>query len=336
MDTEYLRRSKEWEIGPDMSELAKKANALFQFLVNQGELIEADEDTKERMEALASRKFTMEKEIEEDPNPRPELVRQIEQIDEELNELYEEFSDVYNIELDDEDYSGWDISSFNVEKLGQRYMVGDEYDMENAAEKYLEQLYDDIGYSHLPDWILEDALDKDGVVYYFKEMFSDEVYNNPEDYLQEQGKDFSQEQKKFYDSHKLESNALLKRILKLSEGLKNEPEGEREDQMRELIKKLEDKYFGLIEKMDEIEAEPEGEYKEDAIQEKIDELVESVEENPMQYIEDYGLEINNFLDGEEIIRLVIQSDGYQVMSSHDGELNEEYVDGETFYIIRID
>jgi hypothetical protein len=336
MDTEYLRRSKEWEIGPDMSELAKKANALFQFLVNQGELIEADEDTKERMEALASRKFTMEKEIEEDPNPRPELVRQIEQIDEELNELYEEFSDVYNIELDDEDYSGWDISSFNVEKLGQRYMVGDEYDMENAAEKYLEQLYDDIGYSHLPDWILEDALDKDGVVYYFKEMFSDDVYNNPEDYLQEQGKDFSQEQKKFYDSHKLESNALLKRILKLSEGLKNEPEGEREDQMRELIKKLEDKYFGLIEKMDEIEAEPEGEYKEDAIQEKIDELVESVEENPMQYIEDYGLEINNFLDGEEIIRLVILSDGYQVMSSHDGELNEEYVDGETFYIIRID
>jgi hypothetical protein len=304
--------------------------------VNQGELIEADEDTKERMEALASRKFTMEKEIEEDPNPRPELVRQIEQIDEELNELYEEFSDVYNIELDDEDYSGWDISSFNVEKLGQRYMVGDEYDMENAAEKYLEQLYDDIGYSHLPDWILEDALDKDGVVYYFKEMFSDDVYNNPEDYLQEQGKDFSQEQKKFYDSHKLESNALLKRILKLSEGIKNEPEGEREDQMRELIKKLEDKYFGLIEKMDEIEAEPEGEYKEDAIQEKIDELVESVEENPMQYIEDYGLEINNFLDGEEIIRLVIQSDGYQVMSSHDGELNEEYVDGETFYIIRID
>ena len=336
MDTEYLRRSKEWEIGPDMSELAKKANALFQFLVNQGELIEADEDTKERMEALASRKFTMEKEIEEDPNPRPELVRQIEQIDEELNELYEEFSDVYNIELDDEDYSGWDISSFNVEKLGQRYMVGDEYDMENAAEKYLEQLYDDIGYSHLPDWILEDALDKDGVVYYFKEMFSDDVYNNPEDYLQEQGKDFSQEQKKFYDSHKLESNALLKRILKLSEGLKNEPEGEREDQMRELIKKLEDKYFGLIEKMDEIEAEPEGEYKEDAIEEKIDELVESVEENLMKYIEDYGLEINYFLDGEEIIRLVIQSDGYQVMSSHDGELNEEYVDGETFYIIRID
>ena len=33
MDKEYLRREKEWEVGPDMSELAKKANALFQFLV---------------------------------------------------------------------------------------------------------------------------------------------------------------------------------------------------------------------------------------------------------------------------------------------------------------
>jgi hypothetical protein len=336
MDKEYLRRNKEWEIGPDMSELAKKANALFQFLVNQGELIEADEDTKERVNALASRKFTMEKEIEEDPNPRPELVKQIEQIDEELNELYEEFSDVYDIELDDEDYSGWDISSFNVEKLGQMYMVGDEYDMENAAEKYLEELYDEIGYSHLPDWLLEDALDKDNVVVFFKEMFNEDVYSNPEDYLQDEGKDLSREQKILYNSYNLESKRSLERARELREAVKNEPESEKKEQIMDLVERLEDKFNDLQGKMIEIESEPEGDYKEDAIEEKIDELVEAVEDNPMRYIDDYGLEIKNFLDEKEIIRLVLREDGYNVMSSYDGEVNEEYVDGETFYIIRID
>ncbi len=336
MDKEYLRRNKEWEIGPDMSELAKKANALFQFLVNKGELTEADEDTKERMEALASRKFTMEKEIEEDPNPRPDLVKQIEQIDEELNELYEEFSDVYDIELDDEDYSGWDISSFNVEKIGERYMVGDEYDMENAAEKYLEELYDEIGYSHLPEWLLEDALDEDNVVAYFKEMFNEDVYNNPEDYLQDEGKDLSREQKILYNSYKLESKRSLERARALREAVKNEPESEKKDQIMDLVERLEDKFDDLQGKMIELESEPEGDYKEDAIEERIDELVEAVEENPMRYIDDYGLEISNFLDKEEIIRLVLREDGYNVMSSYDGEVNEEYVGGETFYIIRID
>jgi len=336
MDKEYLRRNKEWEIGPDMSELAKKANALFQFLVNQGELIEADEDTKERVNALASRKFTMEKEIEEDPNPRPELVKQIEQIDEELNELYEEFSDVYDIELDDEDYSGWDISSFNVEKLGQMYMVGDEYDMENAAEKYLEELYDEIGYSHLPDWLLEDALDKDNVVVFFKEMFNEDVYSNPEDYLQDEGKDLSREQKILYNSYNLESKRSLERARALRDAVKNEPESEKKDQIMDLVERLEDKFDDLQGKMIELESEPEGDYREDAIEERIEHLVEAVEENPMRYIDDYGLEITNFLDGEEIIRLVIREDGYNVMSSYDGQVNEEYVDGETFYIIRID
>ena len=336
MDKEYLRRNKEWEIGPDMSELAKKANALFQFLVNKGELTEADEDTKERMEALASRKFTMEKEIEEDPNPRPDLVKQIEQIDEELNELHEEFSDVYDIELDDEDYAGWDISSFNVEKIGERYMVGDEYDMENAAEKYLEELYDEIGYSHLPEWLLKDALDEDNVVAYFKEMFNEDVYNNPEDYLQDEGKDLSREQKIFYNSYKLESKRSLERARALREAVKNEPESEKKDQIMDLVERLEDKFNDLQGKMIELESEPEGDYKEDAIEERIDELVEAVEENPMRYIDDYGLEISNFLDKEEIIRLVLREDGYNVMSSYDGEVNEEYVGGETFYIIRID
>jgi len=208
--------------------------------------------------------------------------------------------------------------------------------MENAAEKYLEQLYDEIGYSHLPEWLLESALNEDNVVAYFKEMFNEDVYNNPEDYLQDEGKDLSREQKIIYNSYKLEAKRSLERARALRDAVKNEPESEKKDQIMDLVERLEDKFNDLHGKMEELESEPEGDYKEDAIEERIEELVEAVEENPMRYIDDYGLEIANFLDEEEIIRLVIREDGYNVMSSYDGEVNEEYVDGETFYIIRID
>jgi hypothetical protein len=208
--------------------------------------------------------------------------------------------------------------------------------MENAAEKYLEQLYDEIGYSHLPDWLLESALNKDNVVVYFKEMFNEDVYNNPEEYLQDEGKDLSREQKILYNSYNLESKRSLERARALRDAVKNEPESEKKDQIMDLVERLEDKFDDLQGKMIELESEPEGDYREDAIEERIEQLVEAVEENPMRYIDDYGLEIANFLDGEEIIRLVIREDGYNVMSSYDGEVNEEYVDGETFYIIRID
>jgi hypothetical protein len=216
------------------------------------------------------------------------------------------------------------------------YLVGYEYDMENAAEKYLDELYDDIGYSHLPDWLLEDALNKDNVVVYFKEFFNEDVYGNPEDYLQDEGKDLSPEQKKLYSVYSLEMKEMIEKSDKLREALKNEPEGERKDKVMDLIEKLEEKYFELDSKMFQLESDPEGDYKEEAIEERIQHLVDAVEENPMQYIENYGLEMNEFLDGEEIIRLVLREDGYNVMSSYDGEVNEEYVDGETFYIIRID
>ncbi len=49
----------------------------------------------------------------------------------------------------------------------------------------------------------------------------------------------------------------------------------------------------------------------------------------------YGDEFKmNFIDKKGAAEDVINSDGYGVLSFYDGEVDEEYYDGETYYIVR--
>jgi hypothetical protein len=48
------------------------------------------------------------------------------------------------------------------------------------------------------------------------------------------------------------------------------------------------------------------------------------------------LDIGEYIDGKKIYQTVLDNDGYEVMSPYDGEVNEEIVNGDTFYIIRIE
>jgi len=41
-----------------------------------------------------------------------------------------------------------------------------------------------------------------------------------------------------------------------------------------------------------------------------------------------------FIDNKGAAEDVINSDGYGVLSFYDGEVDEEYYDGETYYIVR--
>ena len=48
------------------------------------------------------------------------------------------------------------------------------------------------------------------------------------------------------------------------------------------------------------------------------------------------MEIDSYLDKRKVYQEVLDNDGFEVMSGYDGEVNEEIVNGDTFYIIRIE
>ena len=332
---EYLRYTKEWEIGPGMSESAARANALFQFLVNTGELTAADEDTQERLGKLQKRKFDLEKELENDQDPAPAKITQLEQINQEIEEIQEEYSDVYDLEVMDDDYLEG-LTLFEIEKIEKAYVVGDDYDMDKATLEYLEQLYHDIGLDSLPDWLLESSIDTDSVVETFRIMYEDDVYENPDQYLEDSDRELSQEQK--YEVEKIDflSKDLDKKIKAFKLAGQNETDSEKLSLIEKTIRKFETKLAQLDSQRDEIVEDPQGEFGEDVIEREIEARLEYVKENPVQQLKDYGMELEGYVDEKKAYQTILDNDGYQVMSSYDGEVNEEIVNGDLFYIIRIE
>lgn len=332
---DYLRYIKEWEIGPGMTEIASKANALYQFLVNEGELTPIDEDTQERLETLIKRKYDLEKELEKNPDPAPASITQLEQINQEIEEIKEEYSDVYDLELQSEDDWGY-LYRFFVDKIQQGYVVGDEYDMENAAKQYLEELYDDISIDSLPDWLLEDAVDKDSVIEFFQELFEDDIRESPEDFLEDSDRDLSDEQRLEVQKIDFDLRDLNTKIAAFKLAQKNEKDPSKLQFIEQTITKFRSRVNMLEEKREEIANSPEGDFTEQAIEMEIEVRMEDVERDPLEYLRNFDLDFKNYLDMDKVYELVLQNDGFGVMSSYDGEVNEEIVNGDLFYIIRVE
>ena len=60
------------------------------------------------------------------------------------------------------------------------------------------------------------------------------------------------------------------------------------------------------------------------------------DEQVMDFLKDYELSISNFIDQENVIDEIIRHDGYTAISTYDGKVGEEDVEGTTYYIVRVD
>jgi len=64
--------------------------------------------------------------------------------------------------------------------------------------------------------------------------------------------------------------------------------------------------------------------------------LDEIKYNPMGWIEDYDLDLRNFIDVAELVDGIIENDGRgNGLASYDGYENEVTYDGEWFYIYRI-
>lgn len=327
---EERRKTGEWELGPGLDEEGRQVNALYQYLVSEGEINEIDDDVQEDLDRLRNRKYELEKQYEDTSSP--ELIAQIEQIDDELSQ-YDEYIDVYDIqpEGDYEDY----MKSYWIEKLGQTYAVGDDYDIDEATKKNLENFLDEEGYDSLPDWILESGISERDVVEYADDLFNDWIRNDPEDYLDDDAKDLSNEQKKVYQTYQKKSQLLAERLETFKKVMEKET-GDTKEAFEDFIETLETELQKMMEHMEDIESDPQGDYLEEKIEEEIERRVEEVRDAPLDFLKEYELNISNFIDQGDVIGEIIRNDGYTAISPYDGKVGEENVEGTTYYIVRVD
>jgi hypothetical protein len=87
----------------------------------------------------------------------------------------------------------------------------------------------------------------------------------------------------------------------------------------------------------DIESDPEGDYPEDLIEEKVQDLVSDVRRDPEWFMSDFGLDWQNYIDKDDFIQGVIDEDGYgHTLNSYDGNADEVRVQDQLFYVMRID
>jgi hypothetical protein len=329
------RIENEWQLGPDCPEEGLKANALLEWLVDQGDVeARTPEQTARLMmlEDLLPELEDQETDLEVEGQDTSEISDRIYEVETEILELSDKI-DVYNI-IPTGDY--YEMDEFEVIDAGlddQRYAVGDEDEVKTSCEEKVEQLIDDIGYEGFSRGFAQSYIDSEKVADYAEDYLGEDVYNNPEIYLDESDRQLS-------DSQEREISVLEYRISKTRKEIENLEEIKDENTEEEIDEKI-DELTDLITEMEEeiesIKDDPNGDFPDDLIQEKIDDLVDDVRSDPEAFLNEHGFDWADFIDKDEFIQGVIDADGYgHTLNGYDGSADEMQVQGTWYYVMRID
>ena len=93
----------------------------------------------------------------------------------------------------------------------------------------------------------------------------------------------------------------------------------------------------MEEEITDIEGDPDGDFPEDLIEQKVNELVDDAMYDPIASLNNFGTEWEQFIDKDDFIQGVIDEDGYgHALNSYDGNADEVQVLDTTFWVMRID
>lgn len=339
-DADERRQDGEWDLdNPRIDDEGLAANALFDYLVGEGDLNEMDENTKNEIKAKneeIERLVEEGKGLEMDSEEREEIYDRITDLQNEIEELQEDVADVYY--LIPQSYRSYgDLNNFEVIGLrGQEYIVGYWDDVYEAAIENQEQLIEDIGIDGINQYLIEDNLDKDQIRDEMRDWYYDDVRENPDIYFDEDDYELTTEQE--------ERQELLENYINEMEELKSqkqeELEGtEDEDEIADLeseIEEIEDNIEKAQEELDGIE--PDTEPSEEMIDEKVESIVRRTD--PVDWLKELGRDLKEYVDIKGVATDIVDSDGLGVMASYDGRYDEQTVttpDGKkyTFVIMRM-
>jgi hypothetical protein len=328
-EAESRREDNDWGLdNPDIDMEGLAANALFNHLVNEGDLTEMGEETKEELKSkleeyeeiqyrYKSIKDTASKEeLESLEEESIDLLNEIERLKEEgadvysiIPSMYRSYNNVYNFEV--------------IGLRGQEYLVGLYDDMYEAAVQNQEQLLDDVGLEGLSSWLIEDNLDKQQIRDEMEEWYRDDITENPEVYFNPQDFELTDEQE--------ERKEQLENYIFQMEDLKTEKEEELENiEDEDIITNLERQIEEIEENIEKAQDEldsivPDEEPTEEMIERKVERYTRLRDEK--DWLEELGRDLKEYVDMRKVAEDIVDHDGIGTMSSYDGNYHEVYITG---------
>jgi DNA repair exonuclease SbcCD ATPase subunit len=327
-EQESLRDSDEWALEQG-DETGEKAHALFDNLVNVGEIEPLSDEDKEKLTILRRKLQDLEQEYEglDDNDDRAyDLQETIDETQTEIEELEENDVDVYMMYASPR-YTHYGLQQFEVLISGfkdREYTVGTYEEMDEAALEYAKSYIDDVGADGFSESFIEDYLDVDAIVSMAEDDYEYQVRDSPESYFSDDDYELTSEQEERIEQLESQIEDLEQQKLELDSD---------DDNYYEYEEDLDNQIEALQEELDNIEVDTEP--TDDMIENKVAELVRDVRRDPLDYLKDYGYDIKEYVDEDELAQGLVDSDGWGVMNSYDGNYDSEDVNGVTYYIMRI-
>ena len=337
-EAQERRLDGEWTLDDNCPEIGLKAHAL---LINLSENFDVDIITNQDIGEIARIQNEIDRlqlEYDNDEEVRGDLLDEISELEDEITE-FENKIDVYNIIPTGSFYSTSQFEVIGVPNLEDRtYAVGDEDEMQRSAYDYVDQLIDDIGYRGFNPTFAKEFIDEKAVISYAEDLYNDDVYNNTENYLDNSEKNLSDEQEEKIGilNSKIEKYKSL--ISSFEDEIDNdEMESENNDEIIEKIDELNDEITEMeTEIQDEIE-NPDGSFPDDLIEDIIKKQLDEVKYDVTSFMDEWGLDWEEYVDKDEFINGVVDADGYgHTLNGYDGTAEEITVLGDLYYVMRID
>ena len=327
------REDNEWSL-ENADEEGLCAIAVFQFLQEvEPDEVQSEEDV-DRLRQLKERRGNIYYD-QEQGNDSDELQDELDSIDAEIEEI-EEKIDVYSLIPSRYSYYGkmrtYEIYQGNL--YGNSYASSTEDDAEKAALQYAEEYIYENGITVFNENFWMDHLDEEGILDYFRDFYEDDIRNNTEAYFDDDDFELTTEQE--------ERKEQLENYIEEMEQLKSDTE----DEQRELEDSDSDEYYELDEKIKEIESnietaqneldeiEPDTEPTEEMIDRKVDDLLDDVKYDYRAKLDEFGMDISDYVDKDALAQAYVDSDGIGIMSSYDGSYETTYVNDETYVVMR--
>lgn len=343
-ENEERRENNEWEIGK--SDEANRANALFEFLVDEGLIEGMDDDERETLVELKKKYASIEKEYDEteDPEEESELYDKLNELQGDIEGLEERNNDVYNTIVPD-GHSHYGMDTFNVIPLRKGsqlkiYSVGTESEMDKALEEYWENYLYDVGLEGINEYTIEDCVDKESVASMAEEEYRYQIEDDLDSWFNEDDKELSPSQERRiseledyiteldeYISEKSDEQTSMEFDTDDEDGY-----NQQQQELQELIDEAENNKTIAEEKIDEINDSKQ--VSQTMIDEKVDDMVQSVRRDPLGYLKEWGFTIKDYVDSDCVTESLSSNSDYGDLNGYDGSYDTVDVDGETYYIMR--
>ena len=333
-EAEERRVNGEWNLTDDPDDEALKAHALFEWLVDNNEIEPLTNEDIVEIQRIKDEILILQTEYDNSEDVRTDLLDEISDLEDTLDE-YDSKIDVYNMIPTGKYYNMTTFEVINADLGGRSYAVGDESEMDESAKEYVEGLIDDIGYAGFSSSFARSYIDEDAVVSYAEDVYYEDVQNNPDVYFDDSERELSNKQEEKIEILKMRISQTQELISNLEDTKDGENE-ENDEVIDEKIEELEDLIIEHEDEIQEIEDSPEGDFPQDSIDEKVEELVKDVKSDPESFMSEFGLDWEDYIDNQEFIQGVIDTDGYGIVNSYDGNYDEIRVNNTLFYVMRID